>query len=185
LGWRIRREGLTFKHLLLPTSQHLRRDLGRSVLILVPLAALSALILGGAVVLSPTANLQVSGPLINPLGLPWQVGISVLLIPLSSGVTEELVYRGYVLPRLVALTGKQWQANAIMAVGFGLQHVAFLLVDWHLALAMGVVMTIVGGGFGLAYLAIHQRLVPLILLHWQADLFALGIAPLVLWVVFK
>lgn len=185
LGWRLRREGFTFKNLLAPTWRRLWRDLGRSILILVPLAAFSALIVVGALLLSSSTNLEVNGPLINPFGLPWQVVISLLIIPVSSGITEELVYRGYALPRLAAFTGKQWQAIAITAFGFGLQHVAFLLVDWRLALVMGVAMTLVGAGFGLAYLAARQRLLPLILIHWQADFLALGLAPLVLWVVFK
>ena len=67
-----------------------------------------------------------------------------------------------------------------MAVGFGLQHVAFSLVDWRLALIGGVSMALVGAAYGIFYFVARQRLLPLILVHWQADFLALGLAPLLL-----
>ena len=67
-----------------------------------------------------------------------------------------------------------------MAVGFGLQHVAFSLVDWRLALIGGVSMLAVGVAYGIFYFLARQRLLPLMLLHWQADFVALGLAPLLL-----
>ena len=40
------------------------------------------------------------------------------------GMTEEMTYQGYALPRLELLTGQTWLAVVMVAVGFGLQHIA-------------------------------------------------------------
>jgi uncharacterized protein len=185
LTWQLRREGITFNDIIKPTIQKIWRDGGIGLLILVLLGTTSAAILGLSTFVSHSALDITNGPIINPFGFPWQVLISTLIIPLSSGITEELLYRGYALPRFAALTGKRWQAVAIMALGFGLQHVAFMLVNWQLAIIVGIAMTFVGVGFGVYYFVIQQRLVPLMLFHWQSDFLALGVAPLMLFFFLK
>jgi hypothetical protein len=182
LLWRVRREGMTLKDLVRPTRQHLVRDLVRGVLILAPVVCVVGVFNVLYAILSPSTALRGVGAvsILNPLGAPWHVVITLLIIPISSGITEELVYRGYALPRLQALTGRRWLAIGITALGFGLQHVAFALVDWRLAVIGGVSMAMVGVAYGIFYFAARQRLLPLILVHWQADFVALGLAPLLL-----
>jgi membrane protease YdiL (CAAX protease family) len=182
LMWRVRREGMTLKDLVRPTRQHLVRDLIRGVLILAPVACLVGVFNVFYAILSPSSALQGVGAasLLNPLGTTWHVAITLLIIPISSGITEELVYRGYALPRLQALTGRRWLAIGITALGFGLQHVAFALVDWRLAMIGGISMMMLGAAYGIFYFAARQRLLPLILVHWQADFVSLGLAPLLL-----
>lgn len=185
LVWRTRREGLALRDLVRPTRRRLMGDLLRGVLILAPVACLVGVFNVLYAIFSASTALQGAGAaaLLNPLGTPWHVGITLLLIPITAGVTEELVYRGYALPRLEALTGKRWQAIAVTAAGFGLQHVAFALADWRLAVISAVSMTLVGGAYGAFYFVARQRLLPLMLLHWQADFVALGLAPLLLALV--
>lgn len=185
LVWRVRREGLTLRDLVRLTRRRLVGDLLRGVLILAPVACLVGVFNVLYAIFSPSTALQGAGvaALVNPLGTPWHVGITLLLIPITSGVTEELVYRGYALPRLEALTGKRWQAIAMTAAGFGLQHVAFALADWRLAVISAVSMTLVGAAYGVFYFVARGRLLPLMLLHWQADFVALGLAPLLLALV--
>lgn len=182
LVWRLRREGLTLKDLVRPTRRRFVRDLLLGVLILAPVAGAVGVFNVLYAVFSPATALQGAGvsSILNPLGTPWHVAITLLIIPITSGATEELVYRGYALPRLETLTGRRWLAIAIMAAGFGLQHVAFSLVDWRLALIGGVSMLVVGVAYGVFYLVARQRLLPLMLLHWQADFVALGLVPLLL-----
>ena len=182
LLWRLRREGLTLRDLVRPTRQHLVRDLIRGVLILAPVAIVVGIFTVLYSILSATTALQGAGAasILNPLGTPWHVVITLLIIPISSGATEELVYRGYALPRLEALSGRRWQAIGITALGFGLQHVAFALADWRLAVIGGVSMVMVGAAYGIFYFAARQRLLPLILVHWQADFVSLGLFPLLL-----
>lgn len=182
LVWRLRREGLTLRQLVLPTRQYLVHDLIRGILILAPVAFVIGIFnVLYSILSAPTALQSVGvGSILNPFGAPWHVVITMLLIPVSSGITEELVYRGYALPRLQALAGQRWKAIAIMAAGFGLQHVAFSLVDWRLALIGGVSTMIAGAAYGVFYFVARQRLLPLALLHWQADFVSLGLVPLLL-----
>ncbi len=57
---------------------------------------------------------------------------------------------------------------------------AFALVDWRLAVIGGISMMMLGVAYGIFYLVARQRLLPLMLVHWQADFVALGLAPLLL-----
>ncbi len=186
LLWRLRHEGLSLKQLVLPTRQHLFRDLLFGILILA-LTTFIVAIFNILTVISRFLSLQafMDSVTINPFGLLWHVGITLLVMPVSAGITEELVYRAYALPRLQALTHRRWLAIAIMALGFGLQHVAFSLSDWRLALVSGLSMVLAGVAFGIFYFATRQRLLPLILLHWQFDMLTLGLAPLMLMMILK
>ena len=185
LRQQLHREGPTLRQLIMPTRRFILRDLITSFGIILPTAILG----GGLTVLfifmarAPLGT--ISEHIINPLGLPWHILISMLILPITSGITEELVYRGYALPRLVALTGRRWQGIAIMASGFGLQHAAFVLTDWRLAIVSAIGLACIGAGFGIAYFVNKQRLLPLMLLHWQSDLLTFGAVPLLLYFLFK
>jgi len=62
----------------------------------------------------------------------------------GSGVVEELLYRGFAIERLTALTGRPWIAGGIAALIFGLAHVP----SWGLGFALsadlpfGIYMTL-------------------------------------------
>jgi uncharacterized protein len=123
--------------------------------------------------------------LLNPLGLPWHIAITTLLLPISSALLEEMVYRGYALPRLQVLTRRKWLAVLLTASGFGVQHIAFGLLSWPLAVFSFLLAFIPGVLLGILYLLTRQRLLPLILIHWQADLITLGVVPLLLTMFFR
>ncbi len=119
LLWRVRREGMRLRDLVRPTRQHLVRDLIRGVLILAPFACLVVVVIVFYAILSPSSALRGVGAgtgaasLLNPLGTTWHVAITLLIIPISSGITEELVYRGYALPRCGrSLDAAGWQSVA-------------------------------------------------------------------------
>ncbi len=194
LFWLVRKENMRLRDLVCFTRKHLLRDLcigvGLFVSLYIVLFALSA---GGVyLLLSHTAffrNGQVlealfGNTLLNPLGLPWHIAITTLLLPISSALLEEMVYRGYALPRLQVLTRRKWLAVLLTASGFGVQHIAFGLLYWPLAVFSFLLAFIPGVLLGILYLLTRQRLLPLILIHWQADLITLGAVPLLLTMFF-
>jgi membrane protease YdiL (CAAX protease family) len=86
--------------------------------------------------------------------------------------TEETTYQAYVLPRLQALTGRNWIAFSIVGVCWAAQHCALPFVpDWRyilfrfLAFLPGVLVMM------LVYLR-TRRLAPLIIAHWPMDIVA-------------
>jgi uncharacterized protein len=60
---------------------------------------------------------------------------TVIIWPLVWGITEQLTYQGYSLPRMVKVTGNKWSAIFIVSFGWGLQHLALPLIpDWRFML---------------------------------------------------
>lgn len=106
-------------------------------------------------------------------GLLW---VQLIVLPISVGIAEELIYRGYALPRLVGLLGgRQFLAVAVQAFFFGLQHVAFFWgAPWPAALAKFLTTFLAGLVFGALYLK-QRRLVPLIAAHVVLDLVGFGV----------
>jgi len=190
LLWRLmRREGARLRDLFCWSRQHLIRDLalgiGLFVVCYLALGAIEAAIAiatvsGSAAQQAQAMQSLLAGAAINPLGMGWQIGASVLFIPISSSVTEELVYRGYALPRLTALTGKPWLAIGLTTLGFAAQHLAYGLTSWQAALSGMAGVVVAGLLFGGLYFLTRQRLTALIFLHWQFDVISLGVAPILL-----
>ena len=56
-----------------------------------------------------------------------------VVLGLTGGAVEEVLYRGYAVERLIALTGRTWLGAAIPAVIFGLAHIP----GWGLGFALG------------------------------------------------
>jgi CAAX protease family protein len=98
-------------------------------------------------------------------------------LALSAGITEELTYRGYALPRFVALFGRAWPAVLLMSLGFATQHIAFALTSPPAALARFLGILFIAPAFALIYLW-QKRLLPLITAHILIDLIGLGLPAL-------
>lgn len=64
---------------------------------------------------------------------PWWL---LLLSVLTAGVTEEFLYRGYALERLLERTGSKWVSSLISLAFFALAHAG----GWNLAHIVGVVI---------------------------------------------
>jgi len=98
-------------------------------------------------------------------GLPAWIGVvSAVLFPLVNPIIEEMHYRGYVQPRLEALTGRGAVAIGVMALGFGLQHVTYALSVPGIAV-YGAAFLVWGIGAGIVY-ARMRRLTSLIVAHF-------------------
>jgi membrane protease YdiL (CAAX protease family) len=108
------------------------------------------LLLWGAIALLPL----ISAPLLDVLGTAGVAeGIQRLVVlpmwfrvvvGLTGGIVEEVLYRGYAVERLAALTGRPWLAAAASVLVFTLAHVP----AWGLGFALGadlpfaIVMTV-------------------------------------------
>lgn len=193
LLWRLtRREGIRLRDLFCWSRRHLLRDLllgiGLFMATYIVLFAIEAGVVIASVSGSAGGQAQamssvLAGGVMNPLGMGWQIGVSALIVPISGAVTEELVYRGYALARLTALTGRPWLAVGLTALGFAAQHLAYGLTSWQVALSGVVSAGVAGLLFGALYLLTRQRLTAPIFLHWQTDLISLGLAPILLAVL--
>lgn len=83
--------------------------------------------------------------------------------------TEEMVYNGYALPRLIAITKSRWASVAIVAFFFALQHSFLMLAGFQFGLYMFITFVPLSVAMISAYLRI-RRLPPLVVAHWLMDL---------------
>lgn len=60
----------------------------------------------------------------------------ILLSVLTAGVTEEIIFRGHLIERLVDVTNRPWSAALISVCAFTLPHLA----GWNLTHVVGVVV---------------------------------------------
>jgi uncharacterized protein len=183
LAWLVHREGRRLADLFGLERGRLGRDLLLGLGLAVPFILLfqavslaSLLVVYGPGVFEAAQSGE-AGPAfaLPPLWVFWW---SALVLPVSAGVAEELAYRGYALPRLAARIGRAWLAAGVVAVGFGLQHLALPLVDARTSLARFLATLIVGLALNALSLRLG-RLLPLIVAHWALDFVLLGLLPLI------
>jgi len=164
--WRARKEGLRFGDLINFNSKRLGRDVLRGLLYILwffPLALVG--ILGFGWLIYGAAPPSVYSPL--PV---WAAVYSLLVFPALWGLMEQTTYQGYALPRLQGLLPRSGFAVAIVAFGWGIQHIAlpltfdfrFMLFRFLSFVPLAVVMTLV-------YLR-TRRLIPFIVAHWLVDM---------------
>jgi membrane protease YdiL (CAAX protease family) len=92
---------------------------------------------------------------------------SVLVLPLTAGVCEELVWRGYLLTRFERLLrGRVWVAMLLQALLFGLWHGPSPFLPF----------SVFAGAVAGALYARTRRLVPLVVSHWLGDAVGLALA---------
>lgn len=181
LAWLLRREGKRLRDLIEFRRGSLVRDvfIGVGLFVLLGVAFFAASTLGALFVYGPAAfdPNTAQGQTFSYDPPLWVLWWATLVLPLSVAFAEEMTYRAYALPRLVALTGKPWIGIVIMSLGFGLQHAVLPLIDWRTSLSRVLAMFLVGIVFGVLYLKL-KRLVPLIVGHWALDFLFLGLFPL-------
>jgi hypothetical protein len=90
----------------------------------------------------------------------------LVFVCLTAGVTEELIFRGYLLPRLEILFKNKWAAIIISALLFGLAHVGFGDLNRMLGpFIIGIVFAI--------YYSRYRSLSVLIICHFLMDFYSL------------
>jgi membrane protease YdiL (CAAX protease family) len=86
-------------------------------------------------------------------------------------IAEELMYLGYLLPRLEVLFGKTWLAVVLVIFFWGLQHLAIPFIANDTYLVSRVLAAFAAtGGMTLVFVLWRRRLIPLIGVHYIADL---------------
>lgn len=182
LLWRARVEHFRLDDLIRIDRRHIVKDvligLGLALLFLALLqisSILAMLIVYGPNVFSQSAANSTA----NNFGMPpmWVMWWSLLVLPITVGVMEELVYRGYALPRLETATKSRWLSLLIVSLGFGLQHIVLPLMSWQISLVRFLSILPLGFVFGWIYFK-QRRLLPLIIGHWAVDFIGLGLLPL-------
>lgn len=97
----------------------------------------------------------------------------LIVMPVTIAVAEEVLYRGHLQHVLSARWGKVI-GLIVMAVFFGIQHLALTPFDPQAWLARFVTTFLAGIMFGLLALWM-KRLWPLIIGHWVLDVIGLGL----------
>ncbi len=185
LEWRARAEGFRLRDALGLRRGRLLRDVAEGALWSLVLFALAlAGFLAAASAVQRIAGLTFAqlylGEAELSFALPqWltvlMVAISGIVFPIVNAPVEELQYRGYAQPRLIAASKRTWLGTCIPALGFALQHVAF-------AFTVAAAPVYVAGfflwglGAGLIYNR-RRRLAPLVVAHFISNL-SFGIVPL-------
>ncbi|MBN1855629.1 MAG: CPBP family intramembrane metalloprotease [Dehalococcoidia bacterium] len=165
--WRARTEGLRFRDLIGLDSRRLTVDVRTGfvyVLWVFPLAM--AGILGFGFLIYGTFQ---APSVYSPLPA-WAAIYSLLVFPAVWALMEQCTYQGYALPRLVALFNSRSVAVALVALGWGIQHVALpLTFDVQFALFRFLSFLPLAVAMTLVYLR-TRRLVPLVIAHWVVDM---------------
>lgn len=173
LAWVLRREGKTLRSMV---DRFRFSDVSWGLLLFV-------IALVGFFIATYIGNLIVyQGPPPMPDGpMPivplWLALWSIVVLPITVAIAEELLYRGYLQSRLTARFGL-WVGLLVPATFFGIQHVAFSLTTPEAAASRVIAMILVGVMLGALYLW-RQRLGQLIIAHWLIDVVGLGL-PLLL-----
>lgn len=108
----------------------------------------------------------------------WYSILIAVLFPLVNTLFEEMHYRGYIQPRLIARSGHAWIGIPITALAFGAQYSAY-------AWAWGSVPILIAAYFVWGVFAgiishLHRRIVPLLLAHFVVSIPVAGL-PLLYW----
>ena len=123
-------------------------------------------------------------PMISIVNLsPAGALYSLLIWPVIWVITEELVYLGYLLPRIEVLSKKTWLAVIVVTFFWGFQHLGMpFILDWKYIVSRIVTAIVAVSGFTIVFVLWRRRLVPLIGCHYIADLltaFLVGVSPLI------
>lgn len=163
-----RREGLTLIDLIGVRGKEAFKQLAWTPAYLLAVAPAAAL----ASVITRVFYGSALPPMIAVVDLP-PIGVwySLIVWPVIWVIAEELMYLGYLLPRIEALSGKTWLAVLVVIFFWGLQHFAIpFIADGTYLVSRVLAAFAATGGMTLVFVLWRRRLVPLIGVHYIADL---------------
>jgi membrane protease YdiL (CAAX protease family) len=168
LGWLTQREGIAIMDLVGFWGRAIVRQLALTPLYLLAIAPAAAL----ASMITQLFYGRSMPPYLAIVDVPLAGALySVLIWPIIWAITEELVYLGYLLPRLEALSGKTWIAALIVTFFWGLQHLANPLIpDWTYVLARVLAAMVAVGGVTVVFVLWRRNLPAMIGAHYIIDL---------------
>lgn len=168
LFWLMRREGLTLGALFGARGKTAVKQLAWIPLYLLAVAPAAAL--ARAITLWFYGDMQPPMFTVVDLSPAWG-WYTILIWPLIWSIVEELVYLGYLMPRIEALSGKTWVAVVVVIFFWGLQHLAMpwiaddVYLTWRLLSSWAAVSL-----FPVAFVLGRRRLIPLMGVHYIANL---------------
>jgi hypothetical protein len=179
LVWLTRREGITLSDLVGVKGGAVVKQLAWApvyLLAVVPAVVVASIITQAFYGAAQPANITVVQlPMVGAL-------YSAIVWPVIWVITEELVYLGYLLPRIEALSGKTWVAVLVVTFFWGFQHLAIpFLADQTYLVSRVLTSWVVTGGMTLVFVLGRRRLVAMISVHYLFDLatsLLVGILPL-------
>ena len=166
LWWFTRRERITLMDLIGFEPDRLGRDVLLGLALVPPslafifggVAASGVLVQGGA------GQPELGAPLPLPAAL-----YALLVWPLIWGLTEQMTYNGYLLPRFQALSGSTAFAVGVVASVWALQHAFMPLTFDPVFMVHRLASSLPNALFMvLVYLSL-RRLLPLAIAHWLMD----------------
>jgi len=132
------------------------------------LAFIASALLGWALEAAGLGSLRTLQPMLKHLD-----PLTLFSLFLTSTILEEILYRGYLIERLNALTGKLWLAALISGI-------AFVLVHWKF-FGLGAMLNVSAISAALTLLYLKERsLWPCMVLHGLNNLLAFLIFPLLI-----
>ncbi len=103
----------------------------------------------------------------------WYSILIALLFPLANSLFEEMHYRGYVQPRLIARSRHTWIGIPITAVAFGVQYGAYAWAWGSVPVFMAAYF--VWGLFAGVISHLHRRILPLLIAHFVVSIPVAGL----------
>lgn len=179
LVWLMRREGMRLVDLFGVRGRAAAKQLAWTPAYLLAVAPAAAL----ASVVTQFFYGAALPPMVAIVDLPLLGALySVLVWPVIWVIAEELLYQGYLLPRIEALTGKTWVAVLVVTFFWGLQHLAIpFIADQTYLVSRVLAAWVATGGMTLVFVLWRRRLVAMIGVHYIFDLstgFLVGVLPL-------
>ena len=104
----------------------------------------------------------------------WMFPLTLVLMLITAGVTEEVFFRGFLQTRVQSLTGSAWIAIAVVTIAFSLYHLPYAYFnprwpsfgDWGAAWIAAFSNGVPGGIIlGALYHKSQNNLIPCIILH--------------------
>jgi membrane protease YdiL (CAAX protease family) len=171
LYYLLRKERLHITDLISFDKSKVKNDLliGLCIILLVfPLTMFIGSLLGSfSVYGSFQPDLPAGNPLTRALPL-WAAIYSKAIWWVISAPTEELIYQGYVLPRLQVFFGKKIPAVLWVGFAWALQHSFLPFINLKYALFAFLLFFPLAIAMQVIYLRV-KRLFPLIIGHWGMD----------------
>jgi hypothetical protein len=167
LLWRLtRQEGIRLFDLVGFDPARLRHDVLLGIALVVPSLAF---ILGGVYAVGWILYGTLTPPyFFAPLPLPGAL-YGALVFPVIWGVTEQMTYNGYLLPRFRVLCRSTWLAVTLVSLVWSFQHAVMPLIFDAKFIVFRLLSPIPSSFFGtLVYLRL-RRLLPLAIAHALMD----------------
>ena len=168
LVWLTKREGMKISDLLGAKGKDILKQLAWTPVYLLAVAPTAIL----ANIITQSFYGAALPPMIAVVNLP-PVGqlYSLVIWPIVWVITEELVYLGYLLPRIEVFSGKTWLAILVVIFFWGFQHLAipFILDEKYLVSRVLAAIAAISS-FPIVFVLGRRRLIPLIGVHYIADL---------------